>query len=349
MRYQTVDGENPGKPITIKELALRLDYRRHDASSSPGRTFSSVTIQMSDGDLQNFGTDFSKNQTSAPTTVFQGAVTWPVTIGFPLTKPDVWGGTLGSFRFPFTTTWQFTGQNEVLTDWTFAGGTLSNSKPWNATDPHDYYFDSYGDPNTPKEGSYLSIPDVRLNNNSPGVTTRCNDSAWGALPTGAYSRIYGFIYSKWAANINYREKLVMYSTSYYTAPNAPVFHAWGFANDRVGFDVGTGCNRLHPAGPLFVQFFWAAPRSIYPNAYSGYAPLSWKWQPVFANARVTMQAGWADSVTGNFNLTQARQISLPASPPPPNAAKRSAIYQYSNLPVAGPIAEHYANPAFRYR
>ena len=44
------------------------------------------------------------------------------------------------------------------------------------------------------------------------------------------------------------------------------------------------------------------------------------------NFKLTMQAGWVDSQTGMMNLSQARELTLPASAPQSQVPARSAIY-----------------------
>jgi hypothetical protein len=348
MRYQTVDGETRGRSATLREIALRLDYRGHTSDTAAGRRFGRVTIDLCDGDLNTFGASFTANQKSTPARVFSSSVTWPQQNGFPLATPAVWGGNAGEYTFPFTVTWLAAGTRDILSDWTFAGGTLLNSTNWPPTSPLSYYFDSYGDPINTTVATYRSIPDPRLNNTSAGVTGRCNDSAWGAVASGAYGYLWATVHGRWAANTQYRNKLVMYSSSYFTAPNAPVLHAWGFGTNAIGVDIGTGCNRLHINGPMFLQSFMVAPASVYNNGYSGYSPLAWPWLSAFANLKVTMQAAWTDSTTGGLGLTQAREATLPASAPPVRAALRSAIFSYNGGSALGPWL-YEANPALRYR
>ena len=347
MRWQTVDDDQRGKAMLIKELAVRLDGRSYNTIDGMGRAFTKVSIHMSDGDYATFGSDFSANLKSPPTLVFSKAVRWPTITGFPLLRPARWGGLTDDYRLPFSTQWSVTGKASIISDFTFQGGTLSNQAAWSDTIFRGYYFDSYGPPITSVDGTYRSIPAIRLHNNSAGVTGRCNDSAFGTIANGAYGHIYATLYGPNHSKVVWRNKLVMYSTSHYTAFNAPVIHAWGLRFDPVGFDFMTGCNRLHALGPYFSFTYQTAPRSVDPAGYSGFNYSVMPWLSGLSRLRVTMQAGWADSVTNNLNLTQAREVTLPMGIPSGNIPKRAMLLQHG-ASVVGP-SDHYSyNPGMRY-
>lgn len=347
MHYQTVDGENRGKVASLKEIALRLDNRSYNSVTGMGRTWTNVTIQLGDGDIKTFSNNFAANIKS-PTRVFSATVTWPTMSGNPLTTPALWGGVTGRYRFPFSTQWTYLGKSDIVSDWTFTGGTLANNYNWLSTLSRSYYLDSYGSPTSTAFGTYKSIPPIRLNNNSPGVTGRCNDSAFGTTTVGAYAYIFANVYGPYYENVDWRNKLVMYSYSYYTAYNAPVIHAWGSQTNVTGVDLGTGCNKLHALGPYVLQTFITLPKSVRPDAYSGYRYIVVPWNQAFANLKVCMQAGWADSATGKFNMSQAREATLPASAPPSQTTERMAIFSYATSAPRGPYAEYIYNPAMRY-
>ncbi|MCB9869944.1 MAG: hypothetical protein H6837_08815 [Planctomycetes bacterium] len=347
--YQMVDGEIRGQVKSISEIATRLDYRSHTTSTAMGRTWANVTLKMCDGDYATFTNNLAANRKSSQTTVFSASVTWPTFTGNPLTQPAVFGGTGGHYRFPFSSNWLTLGQKDVLMEFDFKNGTLANNLTWGSTSSYYYYHDGYASysPTSSLSGSRISIPSTRLNNNSAGVTFRCNDSAHSTT-TGSYLYLYGNYYGPWYSNVDWRDKLVMYSVSYYTRPSAPAVHAWGFSTNQTGVDIGTGCNRLHINGPMLLQFFMTPPLSAQSNSYSGYRYLVWPWQTAFAGFKVVGQAAWTDSVSGSLNLSQASENTLP-SPPPNGEVRRSAtiLYPGSSTPI-GPYPYYYANPVMRY-
>jgi hypothetical protein len=198
-------------------------------------------------------------------------------------------------------------------------------------------------------GTYVQYPATRLNNNSVGVTGRCNDSAFGGDNAGAFGMIYVYVYDAYNTNIKWRNQVRIFSTSYHTAFNAPVIHAWGFgAPSGVGLDIGTGCNRLHAIGPYVLQTFTTLPRAVDPTGHSGFYDTLVPWSGSYANLKITMQAAWSDSVTRQLNLTQARQVTLPALPPLGATPRRAALLQYHTYAPEGPFESYTHNPAFRY-
>ena len=60
-RYQFCDGEHRNRVAVIKEVAYRLDYRRHSTYLALGRNWSRVQIQMANGDFRTFTNNFTNN------------------------------------------------------------------------------------------------------------------------------------------------------------------------------------------------------------------------------------------------------------------------------------------------
>jgi len=355
-RHQQIDGELRGKVGSIKEIAMRLDGRSYSSYLAYGRTYGAIQIDMADGDYANPSTVMTANLKSTPTRVFSSPVTWPHFVGTPLTKPALWGGTKGSYRYPFKTAWLTLGTKDIVSDWNFSNGVASNgSTSWYMS---VYYFDTYGyDTNQYRYGTYTRVPATRLNNNSGGVTGRCNDSAISTT-TGSYMYGYFYAYGQYPyIQANWRNKIRLYSVSYYTAPNAPVIHAWGLPAPGGGINIGTGCNNLHLGQVLFMTTFMTLPLAINTSvpAYSPYVTLP--LLPAAASLNIMCQGAWADSKTGKLNLTQATGVTIPdmnfsGSPP-----KRHTVRQYQYSATSGwrpttttgySYANYYYCPGFRY-
>jgi len=350
-RQQYADGENRGKVAVIGAINLRLDYRSHTSTTAPGRKWTKVTMAIADGDIAKFGTTFASNVTSTPTQVFNAAWSLPTVSGYPLTKPAIYGGLKSEYKIPFTSTWIYTGKTDIVHDWQFMGGTLDNNVTWTTSSVRTYYFDSYDSSNEyGGVGSTVRyVPSTRLNNNSAGVTTRCNDSAH-TTTTGAYAYLYAYLYGPKYPILNYRSSLYMYHYSYYTAFEAPVIHAIAFAADNTGVDLGTGCNKLHLKGPMILRTRQTMPRTYSTSAISEYQLEFIPWVSAMANLTLVVQGAWTDSVTNRFALTQALEATLPAAMPSP-APKRNHIYQYQSPTAAtgyGPYNYYYMNPALAY-
>ncbi len=345
------DGENRGKVGVIGAINLRLDYRSHTSTTAPGRKWTNVKVAIADGDIAKFTTTFASNMTSTPTTVFNAAWSLPTVTGYPLTKPAVYGGLKGEYKIPFTSTWVYTGKTDIVHDWQFLGGTLDNNVTWATNSTRTYYFDSYTSANeySAAPSTYRYIPATRLNNNSAGVTTRCNDSAM-TTTTGSYIYLYAYAYGSKYVVLNYRSNLVFYHYSYYTATDAPVIHGLAFATNNNGVDLGTGCNKFHLSGPVLLRPTMTMPRTYNANGFSAYRQEFIPWVSAMANLTLAAQGAWTDSVTNRFNLTQAIEATLPAGLPNP-APKRMHTYQYQGPTLTtgyGPYNYYYMNPALAY-
>ncbi len=181
------------------------------------------------------------------------------------------------------------------------------------------------------------------------MTGRCNDSS--QTPTiGSYLFAYGNVYGANYTIYNYRNKLQFYAASYYTAPGAPVFHAVGFQSDTAGVNLNTGCNKLHIKGPMILIPMMTLPKKIYSYGYSGILYQFVPWQPGLAGRKLTVQAAWADSQTKRLNLTQANELTLPASAPKPLPERLMVLAYRNSSTIANftPRPQYFYNPAFAY-
>jgi hypothetical protein len=350
MKMQWVDGELRGKVANLKEIAFRLDNRSYSTSTGMGRTWTNFVIQIGEGDYTTFGQVSTANFTSTPQTVFSGSVTWPsFTSGTPATTPAVWGGTTGAYRFPFSSPWLYLGKADIVTDFDLSGGTLANAQTWATNSSRNYYFDSYGSSTSTSTGStYVGYyPSTRLNNNSTGVTGRCNDSSHGTTTTGSYIYGYAYAYNKYYSNYGWRNTLRYYSQSYYTGYDMPVIHAMGFKADTTGLSLNTGCNNLHISGPMIFTPLKTLPQFMSTSGYSGYQEVFLPWNPAFGGVNLIFQAGWNDSTTGKINLSQARHLITPSGPPVNREYKRKSSYTYATY-SNGPYDYYYANRAMRF-
>jgi len=351
-RWQQADGENRGSPFVMNSIAMRLDGNyNYNTSYGMGRTWSNLTLVISEGDLSKFSTTYAANATTTPTTVFNAGWSLPTVTGVQSPAPQPWGGKNGELKIPFSTTWVYTGKQDILTDWTYSGGVLANAATWTGSTTRYYMIDSYGSANEYSNvgSTYAYLPTTRLNNNSTGVTTRCNDSEHGTTSTGSYTYLYAYAYGAKYPIDNYRGNLYYYHISYYTGYENPVIHALAVANSATGTDVGTGCNKLHLVGPMLLFPRVTMPASYSTSGYSGYRFNLLKWDKAMAGLKLTVQAAWSDSSTSRFALSQAREATLPSGLPGP-APQRLAIYNYSKTSTTGfgPYNYYYMNPAFAY-
>ncbi|MCA8954772.1 MAG: hypothetical protein KDC87_01790 [Planctomycetes bacterium] len=346
---QQVDGEVRGKKMTISEVRFRADYRSHTTSTAPGKSWANVTVSCGKGDFDAFDSTFSSNRTSTLTMCFSGSVTWPTLSGNPLTNPDLWGGTTGAYRFPFSTNYAHDGTADLLMEYDFSGGTLANNLAWGSTTSRTYYLDSYGLATSTVSSTGAYIPATRLNNNSAGVTTRCNDGEHGTTTSGSYIYATATAYGGQYSVINYQNKVLFYHYSYYTGYENPIIHAIAFAKNDTGVNLNTGCNNLHLVGPMVTIPMVTFDKASNTSGYTGYYFQLIPWSSSMANLSFTMQGAWTETSSNRLALTQAYNVTLPAAGPPLKNAKRASCDYYNNTNATGTYSTSYIyNPVFCY-
>lgn len=349
MRYQLLDPENRGSAATLSSLALRADYRDFNQTSGMGRSWSQVDLRIGNGDAQKFGLLSPTNFVGAATRVFSGRVTWPTLSGLPFARPDAWGGLSGQLRFGFSQPWQYSGQLDILSDWSLQGGSLANGSTWNTNLSADYYLDSYHDPSvTTAHAAYSTLPLFRLDNTSFGVTGRCNDPAIQSK-IGATLEAEAFLANQNHHVRSWRDQLVIRTRSLGCAPAAPVIHAFGVIANPAGVDLNTGCNRLHISGPIYTVPYQTQPLSRDPRGASDLQTLTFPWSKALAGLTLVMQAAWADSGSGAIGLTQASTAILPQDFSPATIPSRRATYAVGSSSAVAPNGLPQANPVLQYR
>ncbi|MHC4853282.1 MAG: hypothetical protein ACYTF5_14805, partial [Planctomycetota bacterium] len=194
---QLLDGQHKGTARTITEIAFRLDNYNYNSTYGMGRTWTNMTIKMCEGDYNTFSSTIAANRKTPQTQVFSATVTFPTLSGYPLIKPDLWGGLTSKYRFPFTTKWTYGGTGDILSEWKYVGGTLANKGSWSGS-TYKYYRQDAGDTSGLSPGGSQGytrtyLPTSRLNNSTTSTPPRttCNDSSV-TTTTGAY--LYSYAY-----------------------------------------------------------------------------------------------------------------------------------------------------------
>lgn len=322
MRQQIAEGNMRGNAMIMTGVNYRHDYQNHTASTGMGRTFSNVSLKLSETDYSQFGPTFSNNVKGTANQVFNSKVSWPTITGNPITKPALWGDLKGGLKFPFIGTWIYTGKNDLLFDWQFSGGVLANAAAWSGAATTEYYLD--GVPLVDYTGytNWAYYP-----SNRPS----CSDSAHSV---GAFAGIVAFFYNKDYSNTAWQNKLRVDLSSSNTAPNKPVVLALGLAGNTNGVQIGARCNRLYvDLNQAWLPLFGMA------NA-SG----SWLQQylvpssPALTAIKLWLQAGWDDSQTKVFSLSQARMTETPQTLPPASTPKRKCYISYIPNSTTGFVA-----------
>lgn len=334
-RNMLIDGELTGSPMSIKGVDFRVDYADHSSATAAGRSWSAVSLTVSHSALAFAKVAFGANQTSGTTQVFSGSVTWPAQTGRPVTQPALFGGLAQNFRFPFSSSWTYNGNDDLALDFDFNGGTLSSGASWGDTQFLPYQLDSFFD------GPYTT--GLRDEFGAQGFGQGCIDprqsnGARAILHVYTYNQSYG------ATSLQGRHQVTL--NTWNTAPGAPVFAALGLSGSEAGLAFGgVTCNKLHVtpllilpgiADSLIGRMEITTPAQPYTQAAVGL--------PVWA------QAGFSDSATGALMLTTASRTMVPNRPA---TAKRAAIYQPDKVLKAtdgiGVFAGSHVNPLIRYQ
>jgi len=341
MRIQQADDmHSNGKPYAISETAFRLDNRAHTSTTATGRTWTRITVDVSEPtNYTSMSNSFASNHGTSVTRAFDSKWTWPTQNGAPLLKPDVWGGIKGQIRFPFTKPWVYTGKGSILTEYGFNGGTLANNGAWNTSRAAYFYLDSESINTSQTFGAIQRLP---------AIPPLCNDSAI-TFSTGSYTYGYAYAYGQSSPTITLRGKLVFSHYSYYTAPDAPVIQALGTAGSQTGVNIGAGCNNLYVDLSKPVAF--VALKALAPYGYSGLMGYAPKWQKSFASMDVWLQGAWADTTTKEFKLTSATNITFPSSQPPNELPRYKTLYQRDTTTSTGfgPFTSGVYFPYTRYK
>jgi hypothetical protein len=337
---QNDDNHSNGKAKAITEIAFRLDNRAHSSTTAAGRSWTKITLDISESSNYNsMSTTFASNHGSSVTRAFDSKWTWPAQTGFPLLKPDVWGGVSGQLRFPFTKPWVYTAKGSILMDYTFRGGTLANNATWSSLQSAYFFLDSESINTTASISSITRVP---------ATPPLCNDSAI-TFTTGAYTYGYGYAYGKNSPTITLRGRMVFQHYSYYTAPDAPVIQALGTGGIPNGVHIGARCNNLYVdinKPTIFMAF-----KTIAPYGYSGVMGYSPLWRNEFSSLDLWLQAAWTDSSTKEFKLTSATNVTLPSGLPPDQLPRYKTVYQRDSVSTTGfgPLQSGVYFPYTRYK
>jgi hypothetical protein len=334
-RFQFAEGELRGSSQLFTEVAFRLDYRNHTPETAMGRKWTEVTLNVDHTDWTQMTPVFAENQLTTPMEVFRAAYDVPSVDGTPSVKPTPFGG---KYAFPFSNPYPYNGTDDLLLDFVFLGGTLANSAAWDCGNLVPYYLDGNNDTTT-----YIS---ARTTYPVTGPNPPCRDSAI-VQNYNAYTFADLMVHGITHPNVMLREKTSFEMYSYYTAPNARIISAIGFAGIRTGVDVGARCNLLYlnwDAPAFFVARTTVDSRG-FSSAYDVVAP----WDPKMANMQVWVQTAWDDSKLNFFSLTQAMMVEMPSELPTP----RRMVCTYSYLPgddtgFNPETGSVYLNPIARY-
>ncbi|MHC4918846.1 MAG: hypothetical protein ACYTKC_04570 [Planctomycetota bacterium] len=335
-RYQAVESSTKGTARVIKRVEYRLDRgTNYTTSNGMGRSWTSVMLYINDAKpFTGLTSTFSTNIVGTPTLVFSSKVAWPTVTGIPKTNP--WGG--NGMSFPFRSVWTYTGKNNLMLDYHFRGGKLSDNSPWTyvtggVTKSSSKLF--------PTDGIFMGDNVSAFNVEVPrGWRTApiCTDSS----QAGTFSSRAHHFYLGTKTTVRLRVQ------TYFTAKTAPVIGAISIRGNLAGTAVpGFGCNKLHiDLSPTAVPLWIFATTNA--TGHSGWVVDITQTPPASIRGVTTwFQAAWTDSVTGQPKLTIATACTVPPVPIP--STKRSIYYNLVSNPTGfGVFDTHYVHSLPRF-
>ena len=288
-KHRFMDYAHNGTARSIKSVMFRADYRDHKAI---GRTWNNVKLLAGHGDYGSiqYNKSTAFKLTSTPTTVFDAKWSFPALSGKPALNPAQWGGVQGSLRFRYSTPFQYGGKDAMFLEFQFSGGVAANNQAWVGNTPKgfEYYLDSMS------QADWRGTPGKGGGGTVYGNTKTCFDSWFTKAPASLSMSLTG------TTQIELGIKTI------YTSPVDPVIYGLSLTGSPTGVPIGAGCNRLHLSTPL-ILLPQAAPRNS-----TGSASVLLKGTRQAGMKEFWAQAGWADSKSRQFKLTNAEKIGQPS-------------------------------------
>ena len=287
-----------GSPKQTAKTISQIEFRQEDRLFSPNakaRTWTNVTLAMAETNASKMSATWSTNVLTTPTTVFSGQIHFPNLNRPPSRRPAAWG--MGGKRFPFSKPFVYTAKQDLLSDFTFRGGRLSNQATWNTTMGLTYVLD--GVSSRSFSGGTATIY---------GNLFTCKDSA---QVLAGYSNVFVLSYAKTTGDAKRDDKFEFCFNHERLAPNANVIDGLGLqgvALEAQGLNVGA-CRPLMMA-PLVLLGFRT-------NAQGG-GNTKGKLLPYNAKlvgTKLWTQTAYADSKTGAFSLSMVSLTQVQVQPP----------------------------------
>ncbi len=302
-RWQYADGNFKGRrAMVLSRFAFRHDNARtYNTSSGIGRTWTNVTLRMSDCDFLQTGNTFSRNVLGTATVVYNASLKVATKTGSTSpNKPEPFN----AVALPFTTVWIYTAKQDLLFDFVLRGGKLANNASWSTSFlGQAYVLDAIeialGRVGSPTQYRWKGCVDPAA------AGYRDYAECWPHFVT--FGKVTG---SKVTSNKHY-----LRSISYGTAPYAPIVHAIGLKGQAkaVTFPgASSPCNKLHldVSGRSPVLYVFGRTRGDYFGGVDRYFP----YTPGAVGVTIWTQAAWNDSKTKAFTLTGAGKTTVPRQP-----------------------------------
>ena len=338
-RFQFVYGALKSKKLTLKDVAYRLDYRNHLSQLSISRTWTKVTLAVSEtANYTLLSPTFSLNVSGPVSVVFNAKASWPTQSGWPLLYPDLWGSIRGKLRFVFKMPFKYTGTNDLMLDYTFRGGQLANGGYWGGQFPAQRHY--------VLDGEAVNVSVVNgLARSIPLAGPVCVDSVWsGRATTPALAEGRSMVSGASGSTVFVEYRTIV------TAPSAPVIHAVGVGGSIPGINLGAKCNRLHVdlTKPWVAAFHTTGSERF--AARTPWTRHTGMWTASMSRLTLYIQGAWTDSKSGAFALTRALELVLPGAPPPFLLPRQKTLYGRFASATKAEVGPFYSahNPYVRF-
>lgn len=290
MRAQILTGDHRGSVRNFSQVALRRDGGR-TVSQAPGRSWSSVRLALAEGSVSSASRTYSANMVSNIKVVYSGSMSWP-TPTTTASRPSSWGTEV---NFPFSSNYLALGQADLVMDFTFDGGTLTNGSSW--TGYSFYYIDGINAPSSVGGSS---------------VNFGTNNCLNAGHTSGAFCVPVFRTYAK-SAGDKFEFNWWLYR---YPANTLTAFALNVGSGSRTGVNIGNPCNDffLTPT-PQFISLA-TTPAS---NTGSFMYPNPKLTAPYLAGAvglKVYTQAAYTHPTRNRFELTRGGDAPILAQPTP---------------------------------
>ncbi|MHC4853113.1 MAG: hypothetical protein ACYTF5_13950, partial [Planctomycetota bacterium] len=313
-RHQTAYGDLKGKGTkSMKEISFRQDGSS-SSSSAVARSWTNLTVYVADTNLAAMSNTWTKNHLSTPTMVYNAKHTWPAMTSQPPGTPNPWDN--GGLKIPFTTTYMYTAKNDIVFDYTFRGGTLSNAATWGTSSRKSAYLDGRSITTSTQGSLYVY-----------GLNGKCTFDT-GNTSTSSLGGGYGYF-------VAYSENMPSNRFRYWTyrtnMPKSTTFlhglSLGGFSSTtKPGPNPGLGCQAVQID---FTKLFLV---QAFKTTSSGYFNQPAQYTPFIASAvglNIWAQGIWNDTVTKAVKLTRTSRCNVPALPPAPDFSGKR-LYRYGN-------------------
>ena len=329
-RFMLMDHELRGRAMTFKGIAFRPDYRPYTIQNGMGRSWASVTIDLSECKYDTPSRTFSVNPTTTPTRVFAAPVAWPTQSGSPASKPAAW-----AMSFPFAP-WSYSGVDDVCFDFRMTGGVLANGASW--TNQQIYELD--GVRSNPANSNITTTASTDLGQSGSGQG--CIDGG-ATTNNGANITTRSTTYGPDYINGALRERVVFSQSGSGFGPNANVVTALGFNLVSGGTPFpGVGCNKLYldPNAPLLLFAQQALSAGALPKTYFASTHLGFPYVASAAGMTLATQAAWDDTVNKELRLSNATRNKINLIPKGYILARHAVGYARPSTNPLAAVVQH---------